>query len=394
MKVTSEKARKVLCKVHGFDSLGDGKKDTAELFNKIPCIQVDPIDVGGKNHDLTLFSRIRDYRTEYLSKLLYEDNLLFEYYCKMLSILPIDTYPVFKNRMEKQKKKFSSLFKKYKDYIDHIMKTLEDGPVSSIELKEMGPTDTRTWRTTKKSNRLLRSLWLSGEICISHREGGRKYYTLPERVIPERVLQEDIPEDEETKKKIAELIVRSSRLVSPSKASAQWKSIGGVKEVTRVLEDLKEEGELFSVEIEGWRGRLYAHVDDKKYWEGTPEVELPFVRFLAPLDPLLWNRELFSCIFEHEYVWEIYKKKEDRRYGYYCLPILYDSEYVGLIEPYKNDDVLEIKNIHLFSPGRDRFVSGLKKELFRYMEFLDINDVSMTSKTITGGLHRLKARLK
>jgi len=381
MNITSEKTRKVLCKVHGLDSLGEGKKDTAELFNKIPCIQVDPIDPGGKNHDLTLFSRIRDYRTEYLSELLYEDNLLFEYYCKMLSILPMDTYPVFKNRMEKQKNKFSSLFKKYSDEIDHIMDTLEGGPVSSIELKEMGPTDTETWRTTKISNRLLRSLWLSGEICISHREGNRRYYTLPERVIPERILNEDIPDDEETKKKITELIVRSSRLVSPSKAPAQWESIGGVKKVTEVLEELKQEGLLFSIEIEGWRGKLYGPADDKKYYEGSLEIELPFVRFLAPLDPLLWNRELFSYIFEHEYVWEIYKKKEDRKYGYYCLPIIYDSEYIGLIEPYKDDDVLQIRNLHLFKDIKEEnFISGLKKELFRYMEFLDVDDLDIKTQ--------------
>ena len=382
MKITPEKARKVLCKVHCFDSLGEGKKETAGLFNKIPCIQVDPIDPGGKNHDLTLFSRIRDYRPDYLSELLYEDNLLFEYYCKMLSILPIETYPVFKSRMEEQRKKFSSLFKKYNDEIDHIMETLEEGPVSSIELEEMGSTDTETWRTKKKSNRLLRSLWLSGRICISHREGRRKYYTLPEKVIPKRILQKDVLDDEETKKKIAEIIVSSSRLVSPSNASSQWESIGGVKEVKKILEELKDDGNLFSIELNEWRGRLYGHIDDKDHWEGSYELDLPFVRFLAPLDPLLWNRELFSCIFGHEYVWEIYKKKEDRKYGYYCLPILYNDEYVGLIEPYKDDDVLEIKNIHLFKDiEEDGFISEFEKELSRYMEFLDVKDVDIKTKT-------------
>ncbi|MBS3789958.1 MAG: YcaQ family DNA glycosylase [Candidatus Thermoplasmatota archaeon] len=378
MKVTHEKARKVLTKVHGFDSLGEGKKDTVELFNRIPCIQVDPIDAAGKNHDLTLFSRIKDYRTEYLSDLLYEENLLFEYYCKMLSILPMESYPVFRNRMEKQRNKFSSLFKKHKEEIDHIMEILEDGPISSLELKEMGTTDTETWRTKKKSNRLLRGLWLSGKISISHRKGNRKYYSLPENVIPERILKKDITGDEETKKRIAEMIVSSSRLVSPSKASAQWNSIGNVTEITEILEELKDDGKLLSIEIDEWRGKLYAHVDDKKFWEDSHELDTPFVRFLAPLDPLLWNRKLFSCIFEHEYVWEIYKKKEDRKYGYYCLPILYNGEYVGLIEPYKDDDVLEIKNLHLFRDVEgDDFGIELKKELSRYMDFLGANDINI-----------------
>ncbi|MFW6304531.1 MAG: DNA glycosylase AlkZ-like family protein [Candidatus Saliniplasma sp.] len=375
MNITPEHARRVLSHLHGFDQLRKGEKGTEELFKDIRCIQVDPIDPGGKNHDLTLFSRVEDYKSEFLYDLLYEKNELFEYYCKMLSIVPMETYPIFKNKMEKKEKRFEDLFEAYSEEVEYILDVLEDGSVSSLELKDMGENEMGSWRTTRTSNRLLRSLWLSGKIGIDHRGGDRKYYTLPEDVIPDEFLGFEALSDEETKRGITEIIVRSSKLVSPSKASAKWKSVGGVRETRRVLNELVEEGTLFSLEVQGWKGRLYALEEDRDVWEDPPTLGSEYVRFLAPLDPLLWNRELFSTIYEHEYVWEIYKKAEDRKYGYYCLPILYNDEYVGLLDPYCDGTKLEIRNFHRFvRPHDETFKLEFEKEMKRYIHFLGIDE--------------------
>jgi len=371
MKISTEKARRVLSHVHGFDSLGKGKSETAELFHKIQCIQVDPINSAGRNHDLTLFSRIEDYSHEYLTQLLYEDNQLFEYYCKMLSIIPMEYYPVFKFKMDQQAEKYDDIFQDHQDEIKLIMEIMEKEPISSLELDDMGDVGRGSWRSKKLSHKLLRTLWLSGKTVIHHREGRRKYYTPSESVIPDTLSSENGTDEKKYKKKIVEIIVKSSKLVSPRKASAQWKSVGGVREVRSILEELEDEQKVFSLETDEWNGKLYAPIEEKDYWEDTPERESSYVRFLAPLDPLLWNRELFATIFENEYVWEVYKPEEERKYGHYCLPMLYNDNYVGLFEPYREDDVLEIRNFHLFSKiNEDGFLTQFKREIDRYMEFL------------------------
>ena len=43
---------------------------------------------------------------------------------------------------------------------------------------------------------------------------------------------------------------------------------------------------------------------------------------LSPFDPLLWDRERVAMLFGFEQVLEIFKKAPDRKYGYYCLPVL------------------------------------------------------------------------
>ncbi len=54
--------------------------------------------------------------------------------------------------------------------------------------------------------------------------------------------------------------------------------------------------------------------------------------FIAPLDPLAWDRDLLLRLFDLDYRWEVYVPAEKRRWGYYVLPLLYGDRFVGRIE--------------------------------------------------------------
>ena len=56
------------------------------------------------------------------------------------------------------------------------------------------------------------------------------------------------------------------------------------------------------------------------------------IRAIAPLDPLIWDRELVLKVFNFDYVWEVYKIPKDRRWGYYVYPLLYYGKFIGRIE--------------------------------------------------------------
>jgi uncharacterized protein YcaQ len=59
----------------------------------------------------------------------------------------------------------------------------------------------------------------------------------------------------------------------------------------------------------------------------------PGAAFLAPLDPLAWDRDLLLRLWGLDYKWEVYTPIDKRRYGYYVLPLLYGDRFVGRIEP-------------------------------------------------------------
>ncbi len=53
------------------------------------------------------------------------------------------------------------------------------------------------------------------------------------------------------------------------------------------------------------------------------------VRFLPPLDNLLWRRERIVDLFDFHYKWEIYTAEVKRTYGYYAMPILHGDRTYG-----------------------------------------------------------------
>jgi uncharacterized protein YcaQ len=76
------------------------------------------------------------------------------------------------------------------------------------------------------------------------------------------------------------------------------------------------------------------------------------LEFLAPLDPMLWDRKLVEAVWDYQYSWEIYTPAEKRKYGYYVLPMLYGEKMAGRIEATadRKAETLVVKNIW-YEPG-------------------------------------------
>jgi uncharacterized protein YcaQ len=61
--------------------------------------------------------------------------------------------------------------------------------------------------------------------------------------------------------------------------------------------------------------------------------EQPQMAFIAPLDNLLWHRDRLRWLFDFDYIWEVYKVPEQRKYGYYVLPVLYGERFIARLDP-------------------------------------------------------------
>jgi uncharacterized protein YcaQ len=332
--------------------------------------------VAGRNADLTLFSRVCDYRPTQLSSLLYNERRLFEYFCKMHSIMPIELYPIFKHKMNEfsKHKRIISFFKKYRKESRRVLNALEEGPVTSRDIVGMGTLKSGWGHNANLSNIILNRLWISGRVVISHRESATKYYALTENVIPGKILRKEPPDKKDELLEIARVIVRASRLVMSKGGAEQWWEVGGSKKVRRILEELERRGDVTSLGFEGSDEKFYVPIEDLEEWNGHVASKEDYVRFLAPLDPLIWSRRVFKIIYGADYSWEVYKKVADRTYGYYSLPVIYNGDYVGLMDPFfrKTDRVLEIQNFHALSRHlvRDSFLAALNQELNRFRAYL------------------------
>jgi uncharacterized protein YcaQ len=174
------------------------------------------------------------------------------------------------------------------------------------------------------SNHLLEGLHYRGLLRVARREGGARVYQTIKH--PPR---DDSPEARITR--AGQLLDMVVQLYAPLPAA----SLGyvcrllsyGVPHVAAEVRQLQERAK-----------SRYAHAQiDGVQWF-WPQGENPFavghevddrLRFLAPFDPLVWDRRRFQFFWSWEYKLEAYVPAHKRRMGHYAMPMLWGERMLG-----------------------------------------------------------------
>ncbi len=137
------------------------------------------------------------------------------------------------------------------------------------------------------------------------------------------------------------------------------------------------------VAVQGIKQTFYYHAEDEALMgsivDGSADLK-PRMSFIAPLDPLMWDKSLISALWNYQYSWEIYTPAVKRKYGYYTLPILFGDRFVGRIEavPDRKNKILTVKGLW-WEPGirqTKKLNAELEKTLVRFSGFNDCDSVS------------------
>ena len=396
LTVTKNQAREFILLKQGL--LGDYRfirKDGAYQFvRQAGCIQFDPVDVCGRNAELTLQSRVKGFRRKMLNDLLYRDRLLVDYSDKELSIWPREDWPFFSGYRERSVahgRQFPGIPELEEQAIAYIRK---HGPVSSDTLPIEGTIfwhSSMHWsghweKESLAARSVLEQLYTDGILLIHHKTGSRKYYDLADKYFPADLLRAPNPcRDEEafTDWRICRRIGAVGLLWNRN--STAWLGISMTTEQRNASFDrLEKSGSITAVQVEGIRFPLYMLSDDlplmKSVLDGQADVKAR-LEFLAPLDPMLWDRKLIEAIWSFQYSWEIYTPAVKRKYGYYVLPVICGDRFIGRIEPKadRKSNILTVQNIWL-EPGvrRTKKLSGqIDKAIQRLAK---VNDCTLPEK--------------
>jgi uncharacterized protein YcaQ len=115
------------------------------------------------------------------------------------------------------------------------------------------------------------------------------------------------------------------------------------------------------------------------YWPAGERVGRPSVdeavRFLAPFDPVAWDRRRFELFWNWPYRFEAYTPIGKRRWGYYALPILWRAQAIGCANVSVKDGALRAAVGYVSRPPRDPvFGRELDAEVERLRRFLGTAD--------------------
>ena len=369
-----------------------GKDGAYAYVCQAGCIQFDPVDVCGKNAELTLQSRVKNFKKTMLYDLLYKDRKLVDYADKELSIWPARDWPYFSSYRERSKKlgrTFKGLRKLEKKALEYIE---ANGPVSSDSLPIEGEIfwhSSMHWsgnwdKKSQAARSVLEQLYTDGELIIHHKKGSRKYYDIAEKYLPKEILEADNPcknEDEFLCWRVLRRIGAIGLLWDKNSTAFLGLDINAAKR-KKALETLTEEGKISPVVVEGIKQPFYYRTDDSELMrdvlEGTADLK-PRMSFIAPLDPLMWDKSIVLALWGYQYSWEIYTPATKRRYGYYTLPILFGDRFVGRIEavPDRKTGVLVVRNVWWEDGIRrtKKLYSTLEQTLKKFAKFNDCKEI-------------------
>ncbi len=314
------------------------KQDILDYIRRLGCIQYDPINVVGVNPHLVLQSRVAGYRPQVLDELLYQDRALWDGWDKLQSIYCSADFPFFARRRATLHENY---WHKHPEAVEAHTVVLNEirqhGPLSSIDLEHDKVVKGFWGMPMRISRAALENLYNMGEIGIHHRTGTRRYFDLTERLLPAEVVNTADPfkTDEDYLDWHVQRRVSSIGLAFPN-ITDTWLGILGLKGVQKrqSLLRLCEQGRIKPVAVESAPGKsffvpadFYSRFDEIATDRGEPQAA-----FLAPLDNLIWQRDVLKWVFGFEYTWEVYKPVALRQYGFYVLPVLYGDRIIARCE--------------------------------------------------------------
>src|SRR5690348_15972090 len=375
MKTTSEAARRFLVARH-FVAPARERKTVMEVVRKLGSLQYDPIAVAGRNHDLVLHARVKDYEPAWCEQL-YGDKL-FEAYNKGLSLVPVEEFPWFRGGWSEQGQQ---VIDENADVARRVLDRIRaEGPLSSLDFeREQGPTTDWFGMPTNAVRASLEAYAVTGVLGLAKRDGNRRYYDLIERLLPADVLEREPTVEERLRHKMLSRY-RAHGLLGATGGNDIFSGLGPAKSQGpypgrhALRDELIADGEIVPVEVEGVRGKRFVLRDELPLLEAPPDPPAS-VAFLPPFDPVVWDRALLAELFEFDYVWELFVPPAKRRWGWYVLPILFRDRLVGRIEPRidredRRVEVLDVWWEDWFEPSRvEGFVEAMREALRAYLRF-------------------------
>ena len=354
MRICKEDARNFLIRYQNLNNsnLLLGVSGILDYIKKVGCIQYDPLNIVARNADLVLQSRIRDYKPEMLEQLLYKDRLLIDGWDKMMSIYLREDWAFFHFVREERGKEAIEILqhRNSSEALLHTTQILEliaqNGAMLPKQIK-IGSADSGRWGHRNLSSAALDYLFHIGKVGVAKKVNVIKVYDLIENLLPGEILSQPNPFKSEydfTKWYIYRRLGSVGMLWNKNGGGWIATLMGDKKLRQYILDEYISDGLVQCVEIDGITEKFYVRTEDMHLFDVKNPIETDKIRFIAPLDNLLWERGMLSKVFDFNYTWEVYIPAEKRKFGYYVLPVLYGNRFIARFEPEKSKTHIKIKN--------------------------------------------------
>lgn len=330
------------------------KNDVFAAIERMRMLQIDTIHVVARSPYFVLFSRLGAYSQRWLDELL-EAGAIFECWAHEACFAPAADFPLHKRHALERlghwaMKSALRMRREQAPAMEALLGRIrKSGAVKAADF-EGGETKKGGWWGWKDEKRWLEALFALGELMITRRENFQRVYDLGERVLVKmRQDSDDVASSEAMQRAFVVGAVRALGVTQARWVADYFRSGRRLKDVD--LDALVETGELLRIAVDGWDAPAYVHADHRDACVAAARGRLraTHTTLLSPFDPVIWDRERASALFDFEYRLECYTPAPKRVYGYYVLPILHCGRLVGRLDAkaHRADGEFEVKALFL-----------------------------------------------
>lgn len=328
-----------------------------DVARSIRCIQVDPIRAVERTQYLVLHSRIGAYDPAVFDSLVWDERFFFYYWGHAASYVLTEDLPIHQRRMRLYRGRTTTWGRRINDWMDenkglrnHVLRELRKrGPLRIRDLEDRSVTSwsSKGWTNDRNIDRMLEFLWIQGKVLPVGRTGLERIWGLADDWLPPVD-----PADRLTTRRATERAACFSLLALGVATQRQIKAHftrDDYPDLTRVLATLVKRGEILPADVEGRKGKWFIHRDDVDLVRRLDDSATPRTTLLSPFDNLICDRARTEALWDFHYRIEIYVPRDQRRYGYYALPILHGDRLIGAVDATtdRKSNVLRVDAVHL-----------------------------------------------
>ncbi len=361
-----------------------------DVIEQMGCVQIDTLQMVQRSHYMILWSRLGSYDPADLDRLAYDpaERRLFEYWYHAACLIPLSEYryrlPMMRCHREVRSQRMREWLSKpgHADLKDAALARIRsEGGLRAADFEHNRP-GRGVWWDWKPAKRALEYLFYEGQVMIADRLNFQRVYELRERVLPDWVDTTE-PTVEEAHRHVLEQSLSALGVCTASQVSAYTHDLN-VTAARPYIRELLAEGLFVQIQgqlSDGKAADLLVHRDNLPLLERAAAGDLPAQRttFLSPFDALFYPPRRDRQFWNFEQTLEAYKPAAQRRWGYFCLPILHKGRLVGRFDPKleRKTGTLRLKALYL-EPGiepDEELVAGVAAAMRDFLAFHDATEL-------------------
>ncbi len=291
-----------------------------EAIQALGYVQADPIRAPARAQDLILRQRVRSYRAGDLERafptLPIEEDDFVNY-----GFLSRDLHALLHSQTLREHNREMDA-----EVMDRVLEFVRaNGPTHPRDLvAAFGRQSVENYwgGSSDAATRALDALRSHGKLRVARRDNGIKVF----EVVTRETIDGEALSEEERARRLLRAVIQLYAPVAGSTLLTLTRFLGygapNIREFARAHLKSPDNDEYTTAKIEGV---AYTWPRGEELTGEAPEK----VRFLAPFDPVVWDRARFEHFHGWAYRFEAYTPPAKRLRGYYALPLLWRERVIG-----------------------------------------------------------------